>query len=245
MLYASYNRGFKSGGFNPQILGAPGYKPEVIDAYETGLKATLLDGRLRFNPSIFYYDYKNLQVPFFTGTGQLGIVNGPSAKVYGLDLDFEFAATRQLRLYGGVTMMHDRFGSYPDAVFNMRQPVGNLQITGDATHNRLPFTSDWSASIAADYTIELTSLGDLGLNVSYNHNDGFFAEADNLRRQKAFDLVNASVSLTPAGTALTARLWIKNILNEDVILQLAAAPQVTAASYQPPRTYGVSLGLKF
>lgn len=244
MVYASFNRGFKSGGFNPQIPSAAAYAPEVLDAYEIGIKATTSDHRLRFNPSFFYYDYQNLQVPFFTGTGQLGIVTGPRATIYGFDLDFEFAVTRALRLSGGATYMHDRFGRYPSAVFNLRQPVGAFQTTGDATGNRIPFTADFVGSIAATYDLE-TQRGKFGFNVSYNYNNGFYPEADNLRRQHAFHMANASVSFKPIGTSITARFFVKNMFNEAVLVQLAAAPQVTAAGYQPPRTYGGSLAIDF
>jgi len=43
----SYNTGFKSGGFNPGVPADPAYAPEVLSAYEMGLKVDLLDNRLR------------------------------------------------------------------------------------------------------------------------------------------------------------------------------------------------------
>jgi len=36
--YVSYNRGFKSGSFNPFTWTNPPTNPEVLDAYELGLK---------------------------------------------------------------------------------------------------------------------------------------------------------------------------------------------------------------
>ena len=49
LLYASFSRGFRSGGFNgrssgPTTLGP--YNPETVDAFETGLKADWLDRHL-------------------------------------------------------------------------------------------------------------------------------------------------------------------------------------------------------
>ena len=61
LVYASYSEGFKAGTYN---LGAntPALRPETVTAYETGLKSTFANGRVRANLAGFYYDYKNLQV---------------------------------------------------------------------------------------------------------------------------------------------------------------------------------------
>src|SRR3546814_14144583 len=69
-MYATYSRGFKSGGFdfpaskiNP-LTGQPVaiLRPEVLDMFEIGWKTALFDRRVRPNASLFYYDYKDLQV---------------------------------------------------------------------------------------------------------------------------------------------------------------------------------------
>src|SRR3546814_11118893 len=45
--YVSYNRGFKSGVFNAGTATAPVVEPEIVDAYEGGVKATFLDRKVR------------------------------------------------------------------------------------------------------------------------------------------------------------------------------------------------------
>src|SRR3546814_4559763 len=63
MGYVSYNRGFKSGGFNAkQPLPANPYRPAKGDAFELGVKTELFDHRLRLNTSFFYTRYSNLRV---------------------------------------------------------------------------------------------------------------------------------------------------------------------------------------
>lgn len=70
LLYASYNRGAKSGGFNyPLSSTSPTaqppstlpYKPEYLTDYEAGFKSEWLDRTLQLNGDVFYYDYKNFQ----------------------------------------------------------------------------------------------------------------------------------------------------------------------------------------
>ncbi len=51
--YISWNRGFKSGGFNSSLPTQPAYRPETLDDYEIGEKTTLFDGRLRLNSDSF------------------------------------------------------------------------------------------------------------------------------------------------------------------------------------------------
>ena len=67
MLYGFYSRGYKPGGFNPAIppafqdTSAFTFDAEQVDAFEAGLKSTLLDGRMMLNASAFMYDYTGLQ----------------------------------------------------------------------------------------------------------------------------------------------------------------------------------------
>jgi outer membrane receptor protein involved in Fe transport len=245
MLYATWDRGFKSGGYNVLSPADAAYQPEVLDAYEGGMKAELFDRTLRLNPAVFYYDYKNLQVPFFTSTGQVGIANGPSATLYGLDLDFEYVPVRALRIYGGLSLIHDRFGSYPNALFNIPRAIGgNIQTTGDATGHQLPFTSKVSGNLGATYTVSLAG-GDLALSGNVYRNSGFFGETDNLRRQDAYQQISASIGWSTHDERFSINVWGKNLTNDVVLVQLSGTQQGVGASYQPPRTYGVTVGSKF
>jgi iron complex outermembrane receptor protein len=66
MIYASYSRGYKSGGINPPlspVFAVPTtFAPESVDAFEIGSKNTFGNGALRLNVTGFYYKYKGLQL---------------------------------------------------------------------------------------------------------------------------------------------------------------------------------------
>jgi iron complex outermembrane receptor protein len=62
MVYGTYSKGFKSGGFASNITAVNSYQPETIQGAEVGLKSDLADGRIRLNLAGYYYKYKNLQV---------------------------------------------------------------------------------------------------------------------------------------------------------------------------------------
>lgn len=64
-IYASYSRGYRSGGFNPPSFThafPDSFAPETIDAYEIGDKNTLLGGTLQANFTGWYYNYSGYQV---------------------------------------------------------------------------------------------------------------------------------------------------------------------------------------
>jgi iron complex outermembrane recepter protein len=242
MTYVSYNRGFKSGGFNGQFPADAPFLPETLDAYEVGAKSDLLDRHLRINGSFFYYDYSNIQVSRFRGS-VVSYYNGAAARVYGFDTDIEARITSEFTLTGGFTLLHDRFTEFPDAIISTQVPTGIIVSTGSAKGNRLPMTPDFSATLGANYRLAL-SFGELDLDASYNYVNGYFSQPDNILRQPAYSMVNAGVQLLlPHGASV--RFWGRNLANAKVANTLAAGTFDSNVAYQPPRTFGISLGQSF
>jgi iron complex outermembrane receptor protein len=58
-------------------------------------------------------------------------------------------------------------------------------------------------------------------------------------------MINAAVSWTALGDRFTATLWGKNLTNEAVANAILESAIGSLAAYQPPRTYGITLGTKF
>ena len=65
-LYASYSRGYKSGGINPPLSPifavSESFGSESIDAFEIGSKNVFANGMLQANLTAFYYKYSDLQL---------------------------------------------------------------------------------------------------------------------------------------------------------------------------------------
>lgn len=75
-IYADYSKGYRSGGFNIGIFTVLSFLPfsqkETVDAFEFGLKKNW-GKTLQTNIALYYYDYKNLQIPIqVVQTGDLG-----------------------------------------------------------------------------------------------------------------------------------------------------------------------------
>ena len=111
MGYVSYSRGFKSGSFDVRAqaiyLGTANNPvgPETLDAYEAGLKTTLLGRRLQLNGAVFYYDWKGLQAFVSTPSGP-AFVNVPKTEIYGAEMDVRANLPADFSLNAGVSYVH-------------------------------------------------------------------------------------------------------------------------------------------
>jgi iron complex outermembrane recepter protein len=97
MAYLRYSRGYKAGGFrigiDTTIGGFPNTDPETADAFEFGIKKNF--GRtFQANLALFYYEYKNAQIPITVaqtagGLGQAQSIfyNIPKAISQGVELE--------------------------------------------------------------------------------------------------------------------------------------------------------------
>lgn len=248
--YVSYNRGFKSGGFNTDTPTDPPYAPEKIDAYETGIKSTFLDDRLRLNSAAFFYDYKNIQVVRYV-VGATRIVNGAAAHLYGLDLDAVVAPTESLRVTGALSLLHARFTSFPGATMSVLSPFGgNIQSATDAKGHQIPYAPSVTFSLGANYTIPVSS-GNIQLDATYYFNGGFYTEPDNFLHQGSYNILNASITWNlPTtwnlpGDGVYIRAWGRNLTGALYATLLSSTPLDTSVSYGAPRTYGIEVGAKF
>jgi len=92
MVFTSYARGYKGGGFNPSVdeMQFPGipknFKPEYVNAFELGTKNRLLDNRLVANLTGFFYDYQNYQISKIAA--RTAINENIDAFVWGLEAEF-------------------------------------------------------------------------------------------------------------------------------------------------------------
>jgi len=247
MGYVSYNRGFKSGGFNDTTIPVISYLPETIDEYELGSKWNLLDNRLRFNWSAFLYDYKNMQqISYALSSAQPIIYNGAAARGYGLDLDVDWKISRGLSVIGSMEYLHAKFTNFPNAVISTPVPGGGNSFTeGSAEGNQLPYAPTWTFSLSPEYVIPMSGRGELILSATYNYNDGYFAAPDNRLRQPAYNWVNAQIAWNSPRNAWNVRVWGKNLTDAEVTAFMSAGATGDEAAYQPPRTYGVTIVRNF
>ena len=241
--YVSDNRGFKSGGYNGFDPTNPPYNPEVLDAYEAGVKSEWFDHHIRANAAGFFYKYSNIQVSKYTNTAV--IYNGAGAHISGADFDVQ-AKFGNFRLSGGFEYLHSSFTSFPSAQFSTPLPGGGAALfSGDASGNSLPYAPTVTADLSADY-IAPFAFGNLDFNVTDYYNHGTYPEPDNFLRQPAYTLLSTSVGFTPVSERYGVKIWATNLLNKPVYGYFATqATGYYADPGNPPRTFGVTVNYKF
>ena len=117
MVYASYNRGFKSGAYAPTTVSSTQVpvNPEVLDAWEVGFKGDLIDRRLRVNLAGYYYNYKDLQVALITGPGLSTVQNAAGGHIKGFDADITALPFDNLTLRAAVNFTDSKYIGYPNS----------------------------------------------------------------------------------------------------------------------------------
>jgi iron complex outermembrane recepter protein len=175
MLYASWSRGFRSGGFSPRagspVSASNSYQPETVDSYEIGTKLDLLDRRLQLNLAGFVSKYKDLQQnnTLFCGVcatqNETITSNVGSATIKGFEMDFTARPAEGLRITGSLGILDSKFKGF---IVGGISPITGGVIPFDFSGNRLIYNPDMTASIGMDYTIP-TSFGEVVANVGYRH----------------------------------------------------------------------------
>jgi iron complex outermembrane receptor protein len=245
LLYASYNRGFKSGNFNTTAPSAPPFKSEIIDAFEVGFKIEALDHRLRLNGAGFVYKYKNLQLTKLSGSS-LFITNATSADIKGVDVDGEIVATDWLRFRFGGALLDTKFNEFTGAQYSVRNPDGTTTILqgGTLTGNDLTRSPHATFNIGAFVSYPLAG-GKLNANANYVHNSGFFWEPDNRLKQPSYGLLNAQLGWTAKDDRWGINLFARNIGNTKYSVWQVASAQGDLYAPAAPRTFGAELNFKY
>ena len=113
LLYASYSRGYKSGGVNPPlsaIFAVPQFfDPESIDAFEIGSKNSFADGAFTLNLTGFFYKYKDLQLSRIVA--RTSVNDNVDADIYGLEAEAIIAPSRDFIVNLGASYLHTKISS--------------------------------------------------------------------------------------------------------------------------------------
>jgi iron complex outermembrane receptor protein len=238
LLYAKYDSGFKSGGFNSNG-SAPSvpYGPEDIDAVEIGTKNRFMGNRLQFNAALFHQHYTGYQASQFTPAlgGGPGVQNAGSAKIRGLEAEVVALSDALGRLSFAATWLDAEFTQF-DAI----NSTGTAQIS--LAGNRLPNAPRFTATAALERGWPLGS-GTLTAHIDGKSQSKFYYSFFNFAdtAQKSYATGNFWVGYSPSGDRWNVQAFVRNFTDEAVLSRATRNDNAVANSYQfmPPRNYGV------
>ncbi len=116
LVYASYTRGNKPGGFNPPYdpnLFPPiplTFKSETVDAFEIGTKNTFLGGELQLNATAFYYKYKDFQVSRIINRTSFN--DNTDATIYGVELEAIVRPARNFTVNASMSYLNTEISDF-------------------------------------------------------------------------------------------------------------------------------------
>ncbi|MGX1589235.1 TonB-dependent receptor [Brevundimonas diminuta] len=254
--YASYGRGFKSGGFDmrgdaslyPETVN--GYQPELVDTYEIGLKGSLLDRRINFATALFKSEYTDQQITsqfFIPPTSVVSYVdNAGSSEIWGWELEASARITDSFipRLTLG----------YLDAKFNdfvtLNPLTGKRENMADQRH--FQNTPDWTASLALPYSFDLGDRGSVIFTptAAYRGATQMFETPIPLLDQGSYWLYDATLMWTSPDARYRVSLAGRNLGDERYRAGGYNFPgAITGDSvigfYGPPRTVTLSVTARF
>jgi len=163
LLYASVSRGFRSGALDQDVLTTI-VNPEFVLNYEAGFKADFFDNRVRFNSSVFYSDYTDIQRTSFdpiippSGVPTTLLRNAAEATIWGFEAELQATPVEGLTLGASVGYTNAQFDSFPD-LDTLGNPI-------DRTDEPLG-GPEWQFSLAGRYEFEVSEGAKLGLQANY------------------------------------------------------------------------------
>ena len=236
MVYASVGTGSKSGNFNG-VNGAPDereFDDEYTTSYELGLKATLLDSRMRLNAAAFYTEIEDYQFQqqLPTGFGSF-ISNAGEVETSGIDIQLEALPLPNLTLTAGLLYMHD------------------YEVTaGPNKGDALPFTADVSGNLGATLVFPLAD-GGIYIRADYIFMDDHATNTtseENLEDKDFDDRETLNAKIGWRNDNWNISLWGKNLTDDEYAVQTTNTflfSGMDAYFLAPPRTYGATLRYDF
>jgi iron complex outermembrane receptor protein len=243
MLYARFASGYRAGGANTSPGGVVPvqYDPDKTQNYELGAKGDFLDHTLSVDTSVYYIDWKDIQLQLINPANYQGYnANGGRAKTQGVELSVESRPVTGLTLAGWV--------AFNDAKLTASFPVGVPGVSAyGLSGDRLPYSSRFSGNLSADQSFPLTSTvtGFAGASVSYlSDREGVFTASPQRQTLPAYAKTDLRAGLK--FDAWTADLFINNVADKRGVLTggLGNSPPY-AFTYIQPRTAGISIERTF
>jgi len=238
--YASYARGYKSGGFNSIAFGRvcdnPNdptdcrtitreeleYEPENATTVEVGAKARTEAGRFALNVTYYRTDFDNLQVLAFNGF-LFDVTNAGKAHSNGWEADFQWQTPFEpLRIMGSVGLLDARYDEYPGAPAPIAQGIGASQ---DLAGKRIAFAPERTATLTPTLTWLLGDyVATLAADALYQGGQFTDTDLDPNTYQPSYLKYAARLIVAHGSGGWTASLGGTNLTDERVLNQVVDAP---------------------
>jgi iron complex outermembrane receptor protein len=252
MSYATVSTGFKAGGFNVNVSGplifTPGlrrselgsYKPENVTSYEIGARTEFFGGAIRINPTVFYAQWRDVQVQSVNvnaSTLEVYVDNAASAHSQGLELEMQAAVSRQLVFFANGALLRMRYDSVGDA----------SGITKDSRFMRAP---KLTYTVGGRYQNSVANWFHYVFSANWNWQDDQASNAtdDTSLSLPAYGLLSLRAEVKSINDVLECALFVTNALDETYYVggtDYTGSAGTRRFDLGRPREAGISLRYNF
>ncbi|MEM7277298.1 MAG: TonB-dependent receptor, partial [Pseudomonadota bacterium] len=272
-IYGTVSKGYKAGGSsvgnNTNDNNVPFIVPfaeETLWNYEAGFKSELMDQRVRFNGSVFYLEWSDLQLEAFRflTPGDLSsnfeqTVNAEEAEAFGAEFELVALVSDNFTVGGAVGFLDTEITSNSTA-----------EITGGFVVNlqglEIPKAPELTFNVFGEYRWPLAN-NELWIRAELIHRDGQYSDVEGLTnlqtrgpspnsglvrtltsefpyRSPDYDVVNLRGGLEWDRASLT--FFVQNATDEEYYTGTQENFGASGIRLRPhPRTIGVSAQFKF
>ena len=256
MVYARIASGYRPGGPN-DTAGARGiipaqFNPDKTQNYEIGAKGDFLDHTLSVDASIYYIDWKNLQLQLFTLDGRGYQANGSGAKSEGVELSVVSKPLTGFTIsawvaYNDAVLTQDFAGcslSTGTCTPTSTTPASSaFGVTGD----RLPNSPRFSGNLSLEQSFPLWSgaAGFFGATGSFIGDEVSVFQSTPLR-QTFPSYTKTDLRAGVRGESWTVNFYVNNVTDARALINGGLGYiEPNAYIYITPRTAGLSVAKKF
>jgi iron complex outermembrane recepter protein len=226
-VYATFTQGYKGPAydvfFNMRQALRNVVEAETAASYEAGFKGRILGGKLTFNLAAFYANYDNFQAnsPDIDTTVTPNAItarltNAGEISTRGVELDFLFRPTSNLRFSGGIALTDAQIEEFKDPATGLRSSARRGEP--------LPYAPKVKGNLALDYRHDLASLPfDLAYSLQYSYIDeqrssipaNILAGFDTRTFQPAYTNIDASVTFNSKDSRYSLTVFGKNLTDSE------------------------------
>jgi iron complex outermembrane receptor protein len=242
MVYARLASGYRVGGPNGSLCTTFSYpcqfKPDKTQSYEVGAKGAFFDHKVSFDASLYYIDWRNIQLGAVDQSSQQSFsTNASRAKSQGVEMSVQATPRKGLTIAAQA--------AYDDAVLTQDFPAF-VTLSGGAGA-RLPYTSRFSGSVSMDQKFMIGSVrASVGGMLSYvGDRLGNFSASASSPRQVLPSYVRTDLHVGAEYDTWSLNLFINNAFDRRGLLNGPADTFPPAFIYMQPRTIGLNLAKTF
>jgi iron complex outermembrane receptor protein len=244
MVYTTFSKGFKSGGFNGRANNVVLTNPiddEKVNSYEAGFKTQMLDNKLRVNGATYWTLYRDIQLTIprgINGQASIEVVNAGKAEIKGAELEILAQIFPSLDLTAALGAIHSRYVRF-------RDPSNAF-----AKDRRLLATPTYTGNFGLGYNLPSMGIGDVRLYTEWafrGRSGTDVVDSPELSKDKSGELA-ASLTLSLPDGQTDLVLFGKNLLDREYFVNgvnLGDSLGIAYRFYNEPRQYGLEVRRRF